>query len=48
MTVDPFWFGVFSTIFVEMALLVIAGIYKTFKEQKESNNEREQGSYNKH
>lgn len=31
MTVDPFWAGVVSTIFVEMALLIFAGIYKSMK-----------------
>lgn len=29
MIIDPFWAGVLSTIFVEMAALVIAGIYKS-------------------
>ena len=31
MIIDPFWAGVLSTIFVEMAALVIAGVYKAIK-----------------
>lgn len=31
MTVDPFFAGVATTIFVEMAILVIAGIYRSLK-----------------
>ena len=31
MMIDPFWAGVLSTIFVEMAALIIAGVYKTIK-----------------
>ena len=31
MTIDPFWGGVLSTLFVEMAALIIAGVWKTLK-----------------
>jgi len=31
MMVDPFWAGVFSTVFVEMTLLILAGIYKSMR-----------------
>ena len=31
MVIDPYWAGVLSTIFVEMAALIIAGVYKSIK-----------------
>lgn len=31
MIIDPFWAGVFSTIFVEMLVLIVAGVYKAMK-----------------
>ena len=33
MVIDPYWAGVLSTIFVEMAALIIAGVYKTIKKR---------------
>jgi len=33
MLIDPFWAGVLSTLFVEMAALVVAGIYKAVKKK---------------
>ena len=31
MTIDPFWAGVLSVIFLEMTVIIISGIYKAFK-----------------
>ena len=31
MTIDPFWAGVFCTVFLEMAALIVAGLWKTIK-----------------
>ena len=33
MIIDPFWAGVLSTIFVEMAALIVAGVYRSIKKK---------------